>query len=129
MADLKRSERQILLDRDPRALSSLAKKNGDFLEFYRSIVDEKTKTKVNPRSWSASFFYLELFTGGKCRFTDLTADFAEDYQNFLLNSHRYDINLNKPNGYNRKDSKKLSPNSARIYFGFFVSVIEKAVRK
>lgn len=130
IADLKRSERQISLDRDRNALAFAKKKKGSFLDFYRSIVDEKIKTKVNPRSWVASLNYLKLFTDNKCGFADVTADFIENFREFLLNSNSYDVN-NKKAKYTRKTSnvRKLSANSAKIYFTFLLSVIEKAVKK
>lgn len=127
IAELKRSQRQIELDRDRNALA-FSKQKGDFIEFYHSIVNEKIKSTENPRSWIASLGYLEAFTNGKLAFAELTADFVGRYRDYLLNCNSYDINTIK-GSYQRKNVKTLSPNSVKIYFTFFVSAIEKAVKK
>jgi integrase len=90
-------------------------------------VEEKIKIVVNPTSWQASLGHLETFTGGKCRFSDLTTDFVEKYRSYL-NCTAFNVRKGK---YERRAGKvkKLSPNSAKIYFSFFVSAIEKAFKK
>jgi integrase len=97
---------------------------------YRKICDEKAATLKSPRNWIASLSYLELFTGGKLLFSDVTTDFVQDYQSFMKNGNAFEART-RMGKFNVKAEKlrKLSPNSIKIYLQLFSSVVKKAIKK
>lgn len=129
-ADFRRSERQKELNANPNINLITGKEKKDFVAFYRKICDEKTTTLKNSRNWLASLGYLELFTGGKLLFSDVTTDFVEDYQAFLQKCNAFEART-KAGKFNIKAEyiRKLSPNSIKIYLQLFGSAVKKAIKR
>src|SRR5690606_12832597 len=61
---------------------SEAKRNGNFLDFFKNIAARKSGG--NADGWDMSWRYFEYYSGSDLRFSDLTEDFCLEYRDFLL---------------------------------------------
>lgn len=109
-AEFRKTERQKLLNENPN-VNILTKNVKDFISYFENFVAEKVKKVKSSSVWKAALMQLKNFTGGKLLFIDVTADFAQRFQDYL----RFDA--------------ELSQNSARLYFRLFSSAVLKAVKR
>lgn len=85
--------------------------NGDFIDFFRQIIDTKDKSKSTHYTWKTSLAHFKTFANDKCSFRDVTEDFCDQYRKYLLNS------------------KSLSQNTKSAYFTKFLSVCREATEQ
>jgi hypothetical protein len=92
-----RSKRQLELQAGIYGFISARSKLGDFLAFYRQIVESKKRISASKYNvWLAALHQLEKFTNKTCQFNDVTESFCIDFKNYLLD--------------------RLSINTASVYF-------------
>lgn len=87
----------------------------NFMEYYKKV--ENQREGSNYESWRATRNYLELFTGGQLKFSDITVSFCNDFKRFLLTTKT------------RKSKKvTLTQNSASTYFNIFKGALKQAFK-
>lgn len=66
----------------------------DFLEYFQKFVDEKEAKEKNSTfyTWRSSLTNLKEFTGGQCKFRDVTEDFCKRFRQYLINRDSIGIN-------------------------------------
>lgn len=84
----------------------------DFIEYFISRAREH-----NPK-WDDACLYFRNFTGGTCRFGDLSVELCERFRSYLLHANQL-----------RHPHLKLSRNSAAGYFSAFRSLLREAYRE
>jgi integrase len=85
----------------------------NFVDYFRSMAEKRTG--LNHDNWMATLNYLESFTSGKLRFTDLNEYFCNNFRDHLLTTQS-----------NKSSKTNLSVNSASSYFGKFKAALKQA---
>lgn len=89
--------------------------NDDFLAYFRAHADKYSgKTKS---LYYCCLCYLEKFTNGKVKFSDLNLKFCNDFREFLLTTKAH-----------RDEKKTLTQNAASMYFSKFKAVLRQAFK-
>ena len=86
-----------------------------FIQYYRKLTSKRKSSNYD--NWMSSLHYLNEFTEGNLKFSELTTSFCEDYKDFLLTS---------PNRRTRKTP--LDVNSASSYFNKFKAALKQAFK-
>jgi integrase len=86
----------------------------DFVEYFRKQAI-KRNNKSNVGNWFSALQYLERYTGGKLKFSELTLTKLEDFRDFLLDTTTI-----------RSKKLKLSQNSAASYFNKVKATLRQA---
>lgn len=87
----------------------------NFVEYFRALADKRKGS--NSDNWASAYNYLETFTNGKLRFSDLNTMFCEDFKHYLLTTK------------SKKSNKvTLSQNSAVSYFNKFKATLKQAYK-
>lgn len=86
-----------------------------FIKYFRKLTNSRKGN--NHDNWLASLYYLEAFTGGELKFSDLTEKFCNDYREYLLTTPS-----------RRSSKRKLSQNTASSYFNKFKAVLKQAYK-
>jgi hypothetical protein len=109
LADSIRSQRQLELQAGAYGFVLTRNRQKDFIEYFQQLVESKKQGSRNTYyGWLSIFKHLKEFSGGTCRFADVTEKFAKDFRHYLL-SH-----------------KELSNNSTAIYFEKFKAGVRHA---
>lgn len=85
------------------------------MEYFRKLANKK-KTS-NHDNWMSALNYLNAFTGGDLRFSNLDESFCEDFKEYLLTA------LTKRSG-----KTTLARNSALYYFNKFKAALKQSFR-
>lgn len=85
----------------------------NFVTYFKALVDKRTASNYN--NWLSAYKYLETFTNGNLKFSDLTEKFCNAYKDFLLTTKS-----------NRSSKKNLANNSAVSYFNKFKAALKQA---
>ncbi len=110
LAENVRSQRQLELQAGQYGFTTTRAKQGDFLKFFRQIVELKKRTSVsNHYNWVSACNRFEDFVQKKCRFNDVTEELCSEYKNYLIDN--------------------FSINTAGTYFIKFKTVLKTAVEK
>lgn len=89
--------------------------NRNFVEYFRKLANKrKSSTHDN---WISALHYLEAFTGGELKFSDLNERFLEDFKDYLLTVKS-----------KRSDNAKLSQNTAVSYFNKVKATLKEAYK-
>lgn len=105
-----RSQRQLDLQAGVYGFITARNKQGDFLEFFRDVVETKRRTSAsNHYGWKSALHHFENFTNNNCRFGDVTEKLCLDFKNYLLD--------------------KFAVNSAASYFIKFKCALNVATKK
>jgi integrase len=105
-----KSKRQLELQAGIYGFITAQNKQANFLEFFRQIVETKSRTSTaNHYVWKAAFYQFENFTKKSCRFSDVTEKLCAEYKDYLLD--------------------KFAINSAASYFFKLRSAVEKAAQQ
>jgi integrase len=107
-------EKEILNEED--GYYNVSNKKMDFLEYFKKLAEKRKESQGNYGNWLSVVHYLNDFTKGKCKMSDLTEEFCNDFKAYLLKANR----LNTVKGL------KLSHNSALSYFNKFRAAINEA---
>jgi len=74
-----------------------------FVEYFRKLA--KKRKGSNSNNWTSALYYLEKFTNGSIKFSELNEKFFNDFKDYLLTAKSH-----------RSDKTNLSTNSAVSYF-------------
>jgi integrase len=74
-----------------------------FVEYFRKLA--KKRKGSNSDNWTSALYYLEKFTNGSIKFSELNEKFFNDFKDYLLTAKSH-----------RSDKTNLSINSAASYF-------------
>ncbi len=86
-----------------------------FIEYFKKLAN-KRKTS-NHENWVSTFHYLERFTGGNLKFSDLNETFCNDFQEYLLTTPS-----------TRSTQTTLSQNTAVSYFNKLKAALKQAYK-
>ena len=112
LAENIKAKRQLEIQSGNYGFLPNSKKNTDFIDYFNDLKNKREGSTAE--LWNATLTYLKNFTGGTLRFANLNERFCNEFKDFLLStsSLRY--------------TKKLSQNTANIYFSKFKTAIKKA---
>ena len=86
----------------------------DFLEFFKSLMNERQSSQTNYDNWNGTYKYLVDYSKGTLKFKDITIEFLEGFKNYLLTTKI------------RNRQTTLSQNSAVSYFNKLRASINRA---
>jgi integrase len=86
-----------------------------FIEYFRTLTDKRKESNRN--SWLSTLKYLESFSKGKLKFSDLNESIIEDFKEYLLTTKS-----------NKSDKTTLSQNSAVSYFNKIKAALKQAYK-
>jgi integrase len=86
-----------------------------FVEYFRKLANKRKAS--NHDNWVSALKYLESFTNGNLKFTDLTENFLEDFKEHLLTTNS-----------NKSSKTTLSQNSAVSYFNKIKAALKQAYK-
>ena len=86
-----------------------------FLDYFRSLADKRKSS--NHDNWVSALNYLEEFTGGQMKFSELNEKFLEDFKEFLLSTKS-----------KRSNKTTLAQNSAVSYFNKVKATLKQAYK-
>jgi integrase len=86
-----------------------------FIEYFRTLTDKRKESNRN--SWLSTLKYLESFSNGKLKFSDLNESIIEDFKEYLLTTKS-----------NKSDKSTLSQNSAVSYFNKIKAALKQAYK-
>jgi len=81
IAERKRAEWELELQYDDFGFTSDKKKKGNFVEYFEKLVNERPSDRS---SWSCTLKKLKTFTKDNIRFDQITPEWLENFQKFLL---------------------------------------------
>jgi len=87
-----------------------------FIEYFKKLANKRKAS--NHDNWISALNYLDTFTNGNLKFTDLNQKFFEDFKEYLLNTKS-----------NRSNKKNLSQNSAVSYFNKVKAALKQAFKE
>lgn len=87
----------------------------DFIQYYTTLANKRKSS--NHDNWMSALNYLNDFTGGELRFSELNEKFLNDFKDYLLNAKS-----------KRSDKTKLSQNSAVSYFNKVKATLKQAYK-
>ncbi len=111
-----RAQRQLEVQNRRFGFLSDAKRDANFVDFFKVMVRKKQKTDSD--NYAMGFRYFVAFVGHNLRFSDLNDYLCEDYKHFLLSEP----------GISRR-GKAISRNTAVSYFAKFRTVLKEAFKR
>lgn len=116
LADTIKAKRQLSIQEAKYGFISDSQRNGDFIEYFKLL--QKKRKGSNADNWASTLKYLERFTGGKIRFSDISVKWCNDLKDFLQSAK------------STKSAKvTLATNSASSYFNKVKHVLKEAFRE
>ncbi len=95
-------------------LKELGEQN--FVEYFKKLTDKRKYS--NHDNWISAFKYLNQFTNGQIKFSELTVQFFEDFKEYLLNTKS-----------NKSSKSTLAQNSAVSYFNKVKATLKQAFKE
>lgn len=92
------------------------KLNGNFIEFFYMLADEK-KNENNEGNWKSAYKHLVKYAGDKVTFRELSVDFVEGFKNYLQQEAT------------KKTDEKLSVNTQVSYFRKLKAAFKQGVKE
>jgi integrase len=87
----------------------------NFIEYFRKLANKRKASNYD--NWISALNYLEDFTNGNLKFSDLTEKFLEDFKEYLLTTKS-----------KKSDKTTLSQNSAVSYFNKVKAALKQAYK-
>jgi len=87
----------------------------NFVEYFKKLTDERKAS--NHDNWVSAYHFLEIFTKGNLKFSDLNEKFCNDFKTYLLTTKS-----------NKDKQATLSQNSAVSYFNKFKAASRQAYK-
>lgn len=115
LAENIRAKRQIEIQNNQYGLPSHTKQDANFVTFFRQLADERKSS--NHDNWISALHYLEAFTGGSLKFSELNEQVCKDFRQFLFDSPS-----------NRTNKTTLAQNSVVSYFNKFKAALKEAFK-
>lgn len=87
----------------------------NFVTYFKALADKRKAS--NHDNWLAAYKYLETYTNGNLKFSDLTEKFCNDFKDYLLNTKS-----------NKSIKVSLANNSALSYFNKFKAALKQSYK-
>jgi integrase len=87
----------------------------NFVTYFKALADKRKAS--NHDNWIAAYKYLEKYTNGNLKFSDLNEKFCNDFKEYLLNTKS-----------NKSIKVSLANNSAVSYFNKFKAALKQAYK-
>jgi integrase len=87
----------------------------NFVEYFKSLADKRKAS--NHDNWVSSYNYLETFTNGNLKFSDLNEMFCNEFKEYLLTTKS-----------NKSNKVTLSQNTALSYFNKLKAALKQAYK-
>lgn len=87
----------------------------NFVEYFKILTDKRKATNYD--NWASAYKYLEAFTKGNLRFTDLNEKFCNEFKEYLLTTKS-----------NKSIKVNLAQNSAGSYFSKLKAALKQAYK-
>jgi integrase len=87
----------------------------NFVDYFKELADERKAS--NHDNWASAYNYLETFTNGELRFSDLNEKFCNEFKAFLLTTKS-----------NKSSKQRLAQNSAVSYFNKLKATLKQAYK-
>jgi integrase len=87
----------------------------NFVEYFKSLADKRKAS--NHDNWLSAYNYLETFTKGNLKFSDLNEKFCNEFKDYLLTTKS-----------NKSKKATLSQNSAVSYFNKLKATLKQAYK-
>ena len=87
----------------------------NFVEYFKSLADKRKAS--NHDNWLSAYNYLETFTKGNLKFTNLNEKFCNEFKNYLLTTKS-----------NKSKKFTLAQNSAVSYFNKLKAALKQAYK-
>jgi integrase len=87
----------------------------NFVEYFKSLADKRKAS--NHDNWLSAYNYLETFTRGNLKFTDLNEKFCNEFKNYLLTTKS-----------NKSKKVNLAQNSVVSYFNKLKAALKQAYK-
>jgi len=87
----------------------------NFVEYFKSLAEKRKAS--NHDNWLSAYNYLETFTKGNLKFTDLNEKFCNEFKNYLLTTKS-----------NKSKKVTLAQNSAVSYFNKLKAALKQAYK-
>jgi integrase len=91
------------------------KSENDFIEYFIRLADKRKSTNYD--NWISTSKYLEKFTKGKLKFSELDVAFCNEFKEYLVNVES-----------NKSTKNKLSQNSVFSYYNKFKAALKQAYK-
>ncbi|MEZ4941160.1 MAG: site-specific integrase [Saprospiraceae bacterium] len=109
------AKRQVKVQQADYGFLSKGPTDADFVEYFRELAAKRKGS--NSDNWQSALYYLEDFTGGALKFSNLTEKFGREFREYLLTAPS-----------RRSDQKPLAQNSAVSYFNKFKATLKQAFK-
>lgn len=87
----------------------------NFVEYFKTLADKRKAS--NHDNWVSAYNYLEIFTNGNLKFTELNEKFCNEFKEYLLTTKS-----------NKSKKTTLSQNSAVSYFNKLKATLKQAYK-
>ncbi len=87
----------------------------NFVEYFKKLTDKRKNS--NHDNWASAYYYLNTYTKGILKFTDLNENFCTDFKEYLLTTKS-----------KRSKETTLSQNSAASYFNKLKAAMKQAYK-
>jgi len=106
---------EIYSEYEKEQLCKREKGEQSFIEYFRKLTNKRKASNHN--NWVSALNYIEDFTNGKLKFTDLNEKFLEDFKEYLLTTKS-----------KKSDKTTLSQNSTVSYFNKVKAALKQAYK-
>ena len=110
-----RGERELQFLREEFGVLDKSALKMDFLEYFRSRIREHSNSHGNIGNWKSALQHLKIYSGGPCRFKDVTEEFCKGFQEYLKTAKSVHRN------------QHLSVNTQLSYFAKLKACLKDAV--
>jgi len=111
-----RSKRQLDLKKHQYGFRKEFKMDGNFISYFKQLIDEKNSAGTNHGNWSSAYKHLLAYAGELVPFREIDVDFCKGFKKFLINEVR------------TKSNNPLSKNSQHSYFNKFRACLNRAMQ-
>ena len=98
---------------DQKRIKELGEQN--FVDYFKTLANKRQKS--NHDNWASAYNYLEIFTKGNLKFSDLNEKFCNDFKEYLLTTKS-----------NKSNKTTLAQNSAVSYFNKLKATLKQAYK-
>lgn len=115
LAENIRAKRQLAVQMAQYGFLSNDKQNSDFVEYFRELANKRKASNFD--NWVSALNYIEKYTGGKLRFSDLNESWCNGFKEYLLNVPS-----------TRSSTTTLAQNSVSSYFNKVKATLKQAFK-
>ncbi|MGV3507988.1 MAG: tyrosine-type recombinase/integrase, partial [Sphingobacteriaceae bacterium] len=115
LAESIKAQRQLEIQQQQYGFISDKQRNGDFVEYFKTLA--KKRNGSNSGNWASALYYLEGFTGGTLRFSEIDVRLCNDFKEYLAKTPT-----------NKSKNLLLSQNSCVSYFNKFKHCLKQAYK-